>query len=1050
MTAPGGVEAQSVTTVVALGTSSAPPLTDGQELPTQWDKSAVDESVTVEKVLKEILSSRDKNENGVDLHGSFPTPFEASLWSSVLLCAFARPNGESLLSRSEVWVTISCTVVCAIFQAVLVLVIFFNMLENPYSPEVIQEMLQWRVNEGHKFANVDANFGRTLVNQLCSGGSWSYAGNEYQETVAYLDGQVPGWLLAGLAISLWTCYTMQEFRIIMEQVNAIFLLPQSNRGETEIGVTDDEKLEVVGISRKARWCLLLLVQLPRFFILACLAWTGILYLSLTVNLSDLVLNAMALGFVLDVDELLFSLFATRRTLAIMDNMEPLRCTVTVLPGGILLIDLARAVIFFSVIVLGIIYGLIPFMADVQAASQALCGGDLDFSTRFESASSYMTVVQHDSTHVDCIGGDLDKYMEKVYGIKKTVLAGSSKEERFNREASNTKRLRSVMAYAYRISNEDMSPSLLKALDEHDVEPGVGATAVPRPCNRFDAALGISTCTQDPTTEDACLWSYESYLCEGFPSLTNPQSLGSGGTGAINRVKEEACLERPRTERSCDWWLSKDVPNPVAACAPTALQGQIRIKLLNYPIFKAFITNVPLAKSLLEEGLGQVLQIAKEYISTEMFLYPGESRQWTPQWPQIHLRYTIKFPFPLADSGATSRNSWVFLNAARTDWIEDNGQKSPQWQQLVTAFNVAVESLVDRGDWGTAVLVSTVWIDSAPEEPLGWMTSQEAPLGWETTLATGIKFLDKGRCGVFFHDSLQTTCLYSGNEHFNGSGGLMYYPGDTCSATFEFSGWRKVVTDGMWNIGTDDTLFLDHSRSSSGSRSILPDVNRTGPPGADPKGLLVDNSTIVRWLPGANHSNPPDITNGIFFAICIMNPIASLHEIFPEDCTKCGFDICGNDFVQNKSDFEMWRYEKAGLSIEPSFGCFGCEGVTQKSTVIRTSFPDKRDPIERVPFAYSHLYLMRFPWESPSAHAGQPCAPRSTTTTATTTNSMSTMTTIYMTNTTNSTNALQQRLDALAVVVQGVLEEMAALKQELTGISAGISSEGQTEADNDTR
>eukprot|EP00406_Dinophysis_acuminata_P034719 CAMPEP_0179362280 /NCGR_PEP_ID=MMETSP0797-20121207/80934_1 /TAXON_ID=47934 /ORGANISM="Dinophysis acuminata, Strain DAEP01" /LENGTH=124 /DNA_ID=CAMNT_0021077707 /DNA_START=12 /DNA_END=383 /DNA_ORIENTATION=- len=88
-------------------------------------------------------------------------------------------------------------------QALVFLVIAYNLLDNDFSDATVQEMLKWRVSHGHNTDNFDVARGRSYARQLCEHELWSYEGEAYEEMYSYLYRQIPGSVLGVLAIILW-------------------------------------------------------------------------------------------------------------------------------------------------------------------------------------------------------------------------------------------------------------------------------------------------------------------------------------------------------------------------------------------------------------------------------------------------------------------------------------------------------------------------------------------------------------------------------------------------------------------------------------------------------------------------------------------------------------------------------------------------------------------------------------------------------------------------------------------------------------------------------
>ena len=62
----------------------------------------------------------------------------------------------------------------------------------------------------------------------------------------------------------------------------------------------------------------------RALVAGTLGYSGALWLCNTIGLKDLILNAAALAFVLDIDKMLFSTLVPRRACEILGKLEPLK------------------------------------------------------------------------------------------------------------------------------------------------------------------------------------------------------------------------------------------------------------------------------------------------------------------------------------------------------------------------------------------------------------------------------------------------------------------------------------------------------------------------------------------------------------------------------------------------------------------------------------------------------------------------------------------------------------------------------------------------------
>ena len=250
--------------------------------------------------------------------------FDQSMWDAALLLFFRKGSN---------WVEKLILVIgCGInyfLQLSLLLTISVNMLDTPYSPATIQEMLAWRVEQAQANSQFDNVRGKSLATRLCNQELWTYEQEEYKLMYAYLYKDIPGSLLSTLGIIMWVLTIMREYRRSMEQALAVIHLPALEEGKKSEFEWDREAEEwtVVGMNRVKRILALVLLSLPRLGVTVCLGLIGCQYLAQTANLADIVLNAVALAFVMDVDELVADVLLTERLRSILPKIKPLSCGV---------------------------------------------------------------------------------------------------------------------------------------------------------------------------------------------------------------------------------------------------------------------------------------------------------------------------------------------------------------------------------------------------------------------------------------------------------------------------------------------------------------------------------------------------------------------------------------------------------------------------------------------------------------------------------------------------------------------------------------------------
>lgn len=244
--------------------------------------------------------------------------FEHSMWDAALLVFVSRSNFADMC----ILVT-GCTLNFGL-QIALLLTIFMDMIENKYEGSKVKEMLQYRVETGHASANFDTGKGQSLLQKLCGLDLWSFEQEEYQLMYDYLYKPVPGFVLSTLAIIIWVLTIMREYRRCIEQAMAVVHLPMVRNGP-EIEEDGDDAMVIVGIHPVKKVLMLICLSLFRLGVMFFLGVIGCQYLAWTDGLGDIVLNAVALAFVLDVDELVAEVLLTERLRSTLSKLEPLSC-----------------------------------------------------------------------------------------------------------------------------------------------------------------------------------------------------------------------------------------------------------------------------------------------------------------------------------------------------------------------------------------------------------------------------------------------------------------------------------------------------------------------------------------------------------------------------------------------------------------------------------------------------------------------------------------------------------------------------------------------------
>eukprot|EP00930_Biecheleria_cincta_P028181 TRINITY_DN19652_c0_g2_i1.p1 TRINITY_DN19652_c0_g2~~TRINITY_DN19652_c0_g2_i1.p1 ORF type:complete len:996 (-),score=141.55 TRINITY_DN19652_c0_g2_i1:205-3192(-) len=480
----------------------------------------------------------------VDVH----VPFEANTWSAFYLFFVTLENGKGVYTKFEQYGIVATIVLTWLVQFVLVAVIWTSLNENPYNAQAIHQILRFRILHGHGFENVQGETGKSFMDVFCNEDTtpWSWESEEYETISKYLKGTIPGWTLTFLALIGWVCCCASEFRTTVEQALATMHLepPRSTSEGTRNRKYVDlkaEEMSVVSLTLPRKMAVLMLISVPRLVIMMLLLYTGCLYLCYTASLEDLVLNAMALIFVIEFDELIFSVFVTARAQKIVSSVQPLTFPVYKLPWGLVLKDLLRMIFIVVALVLSCTYALAPFVDSVKAAKYALCEGDLSVSYKANTPLSFIHVLQHGDNFAQCPpdSHDYQSYFKETYNVSVSRENAPNPEDP---DEVQNKRIKFLLEYVFRDQTKEELPTML-TLAMGDAEPGTGISAQPETCSSFRPSMGMQSCRKEESSDSqvACAWPYRAYLCEGWPAFGE------------NRVKAAACAAKPSAKLSCDLW-----------------------------------------------------------------------------------------------------------------------------------------------------------------------------------------------------------------------------------------------------------------------------------------------------------------------------------------------------------------------------------------------------------------------------------------------------------------------------------------------------------------
>ena len=225
-------------------------------------------------------------------------------------------------------------------QGLFVYLLASTGLTKPqYDSESVVQYRSWRRNEAHQVDNYDRLTDRTLAARVCAVRSRLHSGaaelraariqcidastpftlrrqgdllsqsatiaGDYEEVKAYLDtGGAKGTLMLGLALFAWYCTVSREINATIDSYHVTRSIPYGNATKIKKDPISGE-FTVEQLS-KERLAIRMGVSFLRLITAGFMFYQGTQFLVYTIDIGDLLLNAVALEFVISTDELIFT------------------------------------------------------------------------------------------------------------------------------------------------------------------------------------------------------------------------------------------------------------------------------------------------------------------------------------------------------------------------------------------------------------------------------------------------------------------------------------------------------------------------------------------------------------------------------------------------------------------------------------------------------------------------------------------------------------------------------------------------------------------------
>ena len=313
--------------------------------------------------------------------------FAASTWDLVLFAGHERVGRVGSIQ--------SIVLVCAtiLMQGVFAGIAWFNFLISEIDESTVADALQWRLSAAHSSTQYDAVVGKSLVERVCAEDkSLHVSGIQmtlYDDIQKYLQlDQVGvasffnGQTLCIVALLCWYMMVAKEVSQALALHRAILALPTSPGEPTKIQARENPFTQMIVYRLKSttwkRKVVSYMLLVYRLLAAGFLIYVGSFFLAYTVNVTELLLNAVSLDIILDIDNYIFMACASTAGKDLLDRLEPLQVPSYPRFKGT---DVKSVLLTLLVpcLTIAVYIGILQPMTDtLTQVSHLLCGGEHNF------------------------------------------------------------------------------------------------------------------------------------------------------------------------------------------------------------------------------------------------------------------------------------------------------------------------------------------------------------------------------------------------------------------------------------------------------------------------------------------------------------------------------------------------------------------------------------------------------------------------------------------------------------------------------------------------
>ncbi|CAK9090239.1 Uncharacterized protein SCF082_LOCUS42568 [Durusdinium trenchii] len=369
-----------------------------------------------------------------------PVPVEESAWSIPLVIGLDNTG----------WLDTLAAVVLVMVNLGMQLAFSGILLSEEFMGDAFESHLEfakiWRTSVAHDYSFLDLA-GASLVTRVCNlDGALIYSQKQstlVEEINAFLglgkdELRLPilqvGTLLCMLCILLWCLCVYKELRRIWLAFEATLQIPRAKKSRMQN--------HCFHALSGCRFGMLLMTYIARTAIASVLLVAGILWLARTTSITELMLNAVALNAILDVDEFLFIGMTPIKIQHTIKSLEPIKVNYSHRRSQ------RETAVHFTLITITVLLSysflVVPLTNNMLAVKTELCGGNRTFvvaynpetqttfglvtaqSRGLESnlSASEMAVKSHIGTTPEMVPGPIPDYIffshsRKVFDLDRT-------------------------------------------------------------------------------------------------------------------------------------------------------------------------------------------------------------------------------------------------------------------------------------------------------------------------------------------------------------------------------------------------------------------------------------------------------------------------------------------------------------------------------------------------------------------------------------------------------------------------------------------------------